>query len=197
MGGPQESLPVKNYSVQHNKEQRHQDEDLHEHRKTSGEAKRERHSSEPVHNTHPGGEEPNGDRPRDTHKIDRRTSPRVGAPPAPDRRVDRGGEGRPPDPQEAERRGVSPRLGRHRDEDAEKKRKKRRRAVELEKREDPEKFQSHDTSRELRCTEKVGQERHAGDHRLERWTHGPPGGRHREEPQRERRLSEQRPLFER
>ncbi|XP_059920664.1 serine/arginine repetitive matrix protein 1-like isoform X4 [Gadus macrocephalus] len=197
VGGPRESLPDKNDSDKHKEEQRHQDEDLHDHSKTSGEAKREKRASEPVNKTHPGGREANGDRQRETDRTDGRTSPRDVAPPAPDRRADRGGEGRPPDPREGEGRQQSPRRGKHRDEDTEKMRKKRRRAVELEKREDPEKFRSHDKTREKRFTENAGTERHAGDRRLERWTHGPPGERHRDEPRRERRLPEQRPLFER
>ncbi|XP_056458631.1 serine/arginine repetitive matrix protein 1-like isoform X4 [Gadus chalcogrammus] len=197
VGGPRESLPDKNDSDKHKEEQRHQDEDLHDHSKTSGEAKREKRASEPVNKTHPGGKEANGDRQRETDRMDGRTSPRDVAPPAPDRRADRGGEGRPPDPREGEGRQQSPRRGKHRDEDTEKMRKKRRRAVELEKREDPEKFRSHDKTREKRFTENAGTERHAGDRRLERWTHGPPGERHRNEPRRERRLPEQRPLFER
>ncbi|XP_030226441.1 transcription elongation factor A protein 3 isoform X2 [Gadus morhua] len=197
VGGPRESLPDKNDSDKHKEEQRHQDEDLHDHSKTSGEAKREKRASEPVNKTHPGGKEANGDRQRETNRMDGSTSPRDVAPPAPDRRADRGGEGRPPDPREGEGRQQSPQRGKHRDEDTEKMRKKRRRAVELEKREDPEKFRSHDKTREKRFTENAGTERHAGDRRLERWTHGPPGERHRNEPRRERRLPEQRPLFER
>ena len=197
MVGPQESSSHKKNPDKHTEERRHQDEDLHEHRKMSREAKRQGCASEPVHNTHPGGKEPNGNRLRETHKIDRRTSPGVVASPAPDRTVDRSEERRPPDPREAERCQEEPRWGRHRDEDTETKRKKRRRAVELEKREDPEKFRSHDKTREERCTENVEIERHAGSRRLERWTHGPPRERHRDEQPRERRLSEQRPLFER
>ncbi|KAG7255435.1 hypothetical protein CRUP_016828 [Coryphaenoides rupestris] len=197
-----------------------------------------RNASGPIGTARPE-KEPDGDRrEEEPDGTDRHTSLKVVAHPT-----------RTPEERETDRHETDEdeRRGRRRDEDA--KKRKKRRAVELEKRDDPEKFRSHDSSREERHAEKFGsreerraekfgshdrsregrrtekfgsreerraekfgsddtgrEERHAenrwkerpaGDRRPERWMHGSPGERQPREPQRERRLPEQRPLFER